>query len=85
MNLYLIYQTETDRYGSYDSAVVCAETEEQARELSPSDGNPRDWKQCEEEGDTSWCSSPEKVKVDLLGQADQKYQPGVICASYNAG
>lgn len=78
MNLYLIAQDENTGYDTYDSAVVCAESEDDARQIHPFFRNP--------EWDTfSWCSSPEHVEVKFLGVADPSIQRGVICASYNAG
>ena len=35
MNIYLISQTENTGYDTYDSAVVCAENEEEARTTHP--------------------------------------------------
>jgi len=36
MNLYLISQTINNGYDTYDSAVVCAESEDEARKIHPS-------------------------------------------------
>jgi hypothetical protein len=91
MNLYLISQTENNGYDTYDSAVVCAETEEEARNIDPaSDFRSRflndlnitmKWVK----DDWSWASSPDKVDVKYLGVADPSIPKGVVCASFNAG
>lgn len=79
MNLYLISQTVNHDYDTYDSAVVAAESEEQAREMQP-DGNPMpsDWQ-------FSTWAKPEHVTVRLIGVATNGTSAGVICASFNAG
>ena len=81
MKLWLISQTENTGYDTYDSAVVCALTEESARKKHPS-GDDTQWRSA---GRRLWCSRPEKVTVTLLGKAVKGTEPGVICASFNAG
>lgn len=93
MKLYLINQNVNRGYDTFDSAVVAALNEEEARKTCPSEyyvAGP----------DGSWCftytsgrmGSPEKciswapwteVKVAYLG--DTILPAGVICASFNAG
>jgi len=80
-------------YDTYDSAIVCAENEEEARKTNPGgfhvwhDGS---WyfqymdgteKPCE---DTTWCNI-EDVKVEFIGEAREGLAKGIICASFNAG
>jgi len=85
MNLYKISQTEQTGYDTFDSAVVIARDEDDARNISPS--------MTEEWDRSTWCSSPKKVTVELLGKAspelianwEDKLQDPVICASFNAG
>jgi hypothetical protein len=79
MNLYLVSQTENCNYDTYDSMVVAAETEEEARNTMP-DSFTR-WGQSYSE----WASSPDKVTVLLIGTAVEGTTAGVICSSYNAG
>lgn len=84
MKLYLISQTKNTDYDTYDSAVVCAPDEETARNMNPADGQQmtiENWKNPW----SSWCSSPEQVTVQYLGEASPSINPGVICASFNAG
>ena len=80
MKLFLIQQTEDEGYDTYDSAVVAAETEEQARGVHPArahDSWDNVW--------SGWCKTAEAVKVTYLGEAKPETPEGVICASYNAG
>ena len=80
MNLYLISQTENNWYDTYDSAVVCAETEEEARMIHP---RKKDWDGKEKNWGT-WCDA-EHVKVELIGEAAPVSLCAVICASFNVG
>jgi hypothetical protein len=84
MNLYLISQTENQCYDTYDSAVVAAPTEDDARLWIPGEGkstpDSRNWKH----GWNDWCKSPDAVKVELIGISNQN-EEGIILASFNAG
>ena len=94
MNIYLISQSVNNDYDTYDSAVVAAETEADARLIHPSEHYAR----CEDgwgfgyadgdvkyEGKTTydWCSS-EDVRVRLVG-VGTPMDRGVILSSFNAG
>jgi hypothetical protein len=73
MKLWVISQSVNQDYDTYDAAVVAAETEEAARNTSPS-----------EYSHDSWCA-PEHIKVDYIGTAKPGTEAGVILASFNAG
>ncbi len=79
MKLWLITQDDNTGYDTYDSAVVAARNEAQARAINP-DGVDK-WKAPY----TAWCDSPDKVTVELLGTAKPGTQAGVVLASFNAG
>jgi hypothetical protein len=78
MKLYRISQTQNPNYDTYDSAIVCADSEEQARNINP-------------EGDrwgerwSAWCKTPDDVSVELIGTALDDAEPGIVLASFNAG
>lgn len=83
MNLYLISQSFNNDYDTYDSAVVAAKNEEDAKQVYPGDANkPEDverWRRM------NWAS-PEHVDVTYIGTAKPGTKAGtVICASFNAG
>lgn len=89
MNIYLIERAENAYigYDEFDSAVVIADTEEQARLMHP-DWEPS-WspeRELEEFSDYAhdWEDSPAKVRVTLIGTAERP-ERRVICASFNAG
>jgi hypothetical protein len=86
MNIYLLEQNEATGYDTYDSMVVVAESEDDARQMSPETeymvetylriyGTPY--------SPRTWCA-PEYVKVTLLGSSLED-EPRVIIASFNAG
>jgi hypothetical protein len=95
VNLYLISQAVNRGYDIYDSAVVAAESEEEARIISPNgytewvDGK---WHTRMTDGSleiTDWLYTdwvlPSQVQVKFLGKATEDIKHGVICASFNAG
>lgn len=87
MNLYRIYHTENRGYDTYDSAIVCAESEEEAILW-----HPNGTLNYSEDNRTiftdrvygSWVKK-KYVKVVLLGKANDELIAGVILASFNAG
>ena len=80
MNLYLISQDINDRLNTYDSAVVCAESEDEARLICP-DGR-QNWDGKTDAWDC-WAEA-EHVDVALIGTAANKVDRGIVCASFNA-
>lgn len=85
MKLWLISQTEHDDYDTYDSAVVAAETELEARQIHPSMSYPTPWEKWGESSYLDWASHPNKVTAKLIGEAAPDIPPGPICSSFNAG
>lgn len=84
MKLFLISQSENNKYDTYDSAVVAAPDEETARVSSPFDDELiTDWNKRWIR--SAWCSSIEHVRVQYLGEAADDIKQGVVCASFNAG
>lgn len=75
MKLYLISQDVNNGYDTFDSAVVAAKTEEDARKIEIG---------MVSEYFSEWCK-PEHVKVKLIGEASSGIPEGIILASFNAG
>lgn len=74
MKIYLISQTQNTDYDTFDSAVVAADTEQEAKKIHPSG---------EEWEPETWCNSPNEVEVELVGE-DIVGKSRVILASFNA-
>ncbi len=77
MKLWFISQKVNDGYDTFDSAVVAAESETEARSIHP-DGRKREY--CV----SSWTRK-ENITVDYIGTAKEGTERGVIVASFNAG
>lgn len=80
MKLYLISQDVNNDWDTYDSAVVAAETEEQARVMHPGGGTINPNSQF-----SSWATNPDDVLVEYIGDAASGTKSGIICASFTAG
>jgi len=79
MKLWKIWQDVNQDYDAYDSAIVTAETEEEARMTHPRTTCTYDYWPMD-----TW-TDPDKVRVEYLGEAKEGTTAGVILASYNAG
>lgn len=95
MKIFHIYQSVNNDYDTYDSAVVVAETAEDAKKIHPNGDyvwNGSKWMQHFDDGrvfernTSSWCT-PEDVMAFEIGElTDGDYSAGsVICGSFNAG
>lgn len=81
MKLYHISQTEEKGYDTYSDAVVCASSEEEARNIHPNYNLDNPWQSSWH----CWCKSPDQVVVKYLGEATEGIEKGIICSSYHAG
>ena len=84
MKLFRLHQNINTGYDTYDSAVVVADSAEEAQKIHPCGGS----------GDfslyDSWVARPDLVTLTYLGDVvgepdDDIYPDAVICASFNAG
>ena len=97
MKLYKISQKVNSGYDTYDSAVVCAKNEDEARKIHPNgnydypegEKNPYNkHPEAFEKSDKDYGTWARKkyVKVVYIGKAtDTQKKWGVIVASFNAG
>lgn len=80
MKLYRISQETNRGWDTFDSAIVAADTEEEARNTFPDPDMA---------GDNFWSlrmwAEPENVKVECIGEAAADVARGVVLASFNAG
>ena len=87
MKLFKISQSVNTGYDTYDSAIVCAKDEVEARKWHP---NGRD--NADEKGDftdadyyPSWADRVSEVEVIHIGTASPTCPIGIVLSSFNAG
>ena len=85
MKIYLISQTERYGWDTYNSAVVAAESVQEARLMNPVAEHDESMLFGEFVKGSTWASKPEYVEVKFLGEAAFAIEKGIICASFNAG
>ena len=81
MKLYLLAQDDNNDYDTYDSCIVCAEDEEDAKTITPDGGVYSE----PVSRYTSWAKSKDNISCVEIGEANDKQVRGVILASFNAG
>ena len=91
LNLYFISQNINNDYDTFDSAVVVASSEEEAKLITPvsldcaMDLYNNNFEYATEHILSRWCK-PVFVQVTYLGKAASHLKSGeVVCASFNAG
>lgn len=84
MKLYLLSQVKFKGFNTYDSCVVVAESEEQARLIRPDTDT---WDEVDVfDPYEPWAHYPEDVIVVEIGVASPHYkEPQVMCASFIGG
>lgn len=79
MKLYLVSQSVNNDYDTYDSFVICCNSEDEAKQSHPSGrivGKLRF---------SDWPNEQESINVKYLGEADPDLPAGIVCSSFNAG
>ena len=91
MNIYLLSQSVNNDYDTWDSCVVIAKDEEEARMTHPYyrffNDDPNDEYNNWDGIDRSyggWCDA-KYVSVELIGTAADGMERQVVCSSFNAG
>lgn len=97
MKLYKVSQNINNGYDTYDSIIVCAENEEDARLIHPYERVTHykngEWycTRCIPPYDEyihtnyEWINELYKLKVEYIGEAAETMKKGVVLASFNAG
>jgi hypothetical protein len=80
MKLYLLEQHDNLDYDTYDSCLVCAENEADARTIDPYGKEFKENVQW-----SSWAISKDSITCEEIGEANDKQKRGVIIASKNNG
>ncbi len=83
MKLYLIEQSVNKGYETFDRAVVCAESKNEAMKTHPMVTTMKVWEGHQDE--TGAWADQDQITVKLIGLAHAGITKGVVCASYNAG
>ena len=81
MKLYKLTQNRNTGYDTYDSCVVCAKNEDDAKTIAPWEG---EFKDCDESWGNSWARKISEVICEEIGKANKGQERGVLCASFNA-
>jgi hypothetical protein len=85
--LFLLEQSEYNGWDTYDSCVICAENEEEAKKIHPASEHYEvgDWLNTRNLRH-DWAINTNQIKATFLGNADESIElNSVICASFNAG
>ena len=97
MKIYLLSQDVVNGYDTYDSAIVIAENEDEARKIHPNKLvthiTNEQWMGTYSGGEEyknelyEWveCSDIDKISVKYIGEASKEQQKGLVLASFNAG
>lgn len=92
MKLFLVSRPDAADWDEYDSFVVVAGNEQEARFTHPSgderwDPDVDEWRRGETTWERSfaWPIAPSVLTVEEIGEASPDRKPGVILASFNAG
>lgn len=80
--LWLISQNIATTGSNYDSAVVCAQTEEEARQIHPGRRTGAWWDDPHKAYRWEWAHK-DQVQVELIGIANDSIKPGLVLASFN--
>ena len=80
MKLYLLEQTSNKDWDTYDSCIVCAESEEDAKTIHPRGNEFKEHQQW-----NGWVQTKDQISCTEIGVANEDIKKGVICASFNAG
>jgi hypothetical protein len=81
LKLFLLSQEENNDYDTFDSVLVCAENEEEAKKIDPRGEvfkENNDFFGC-------WAYSLSGITCVEIGEANEHQTKGVIIASFNAG
>ena len=81
MNLYRITQIVNNDYDTYDSAIVAAESEDDARNMHPN----FDFSCPDYIPEATYWAEPKDVHAEFIGVAAEGIERSVILASFNAG
>ena len=80
MKLYLLKQNENNDHDTYDSCIVCAKNESDAKTISPDGGVFKEYDKY-----SAWAFSASAINCKEIGEANNGQKRGIILTSFNAG
>lgn len=84
MKLYLLSQDYIRGFDTYDSILVCAESEEEAKTITPTgDVFIEGYEAGLRYG--GWANNASQIRCEEIGTANANQKRGVIIASFNTG
>lgn len=81
----MLTQNDNNGYDTYDSCIVCAKNEKEARTISPEGGIFVETAGKKGFHWTSWAKSASAITCEEIGTANETQKKGVVLASFNAG
>jgi len=88
MKIFLVQRTDDIDYDEFDSVIVVAEDEQQARETHPRGVEWDSEDECWAHGNSGWTYDISSLEVEFLGSYLGQVgpdRPGPIMGSFNAG
>lgn len=88
MNLYLLSQTINKGHDTFDSCIVCAETEQEAKTFHPDTNctySPIDGKFPGEIKYSTWVIDTNDIQIQKIGAAIEGRKKGIVLASFKSG
>jgi hypothetical protein len=85
LKLYLLTQNDNNGYDTYDSCVVCAKDEKEAKTISPEGGIFVETAGKKSSWRTAWALRASSITCEEIGTANSDQKKGVILSSFNAG
>lgn len=83
--IYLLIQEVNGGYDTYDSCVVCAKNEEEAKLIHPNGTLFKEYEVKRKDDYGSWASKFDEIKCLEIGTANDNQKIGLILSSFNAG
>lgn len=85
LKLYLLTQNDNNGYDTYDSCIVCAKDEKEAKTISPEGGIFVETTGKRVSLRTSWALRSSSITCEEIGTANENQKKGVILSSFNEG
>lgn len=82
MKIYLLTQNQNTGYDTYDSIIVMAESEEDAKTIGP---NNDVFPPVKKDFYSAWADTIDGITCEEIGIAKEGETRGVVLASFNAG